>query len=84
VVDLCRFSIPEDKNGPELHTLPDEKLFSKTASMVTNGSVMFLQSLPMPIMPQLEILQARFNKCMESNAENGVQSLLYSFGTSTL
>ena len=84
VVDLCRFSIPEDKNGPELHTLPDEKLFSKTASMVTDGSVMFLQSLPMPTTPQLEILQARFNKCMESNAENGIQSLLYSFGTSTL
>jgi len=37
VVDLCWFSIPEAKNGPELHTLPDEKLFSKMASMVTDG-----------------------------------------------
>ena len=84
VVDLCRFSIPEAKNGPELHTLPDEKLFSQLASMVTDGSVMFLQSLPMPTMPQLEILQAKFNNCMESNMETGIQSLLYSFGTSTL
>jgi hypothetical protein len=84
VVDLCRFSIPEDKNGPELHTLPNENLFSKTASMVTDGCVTFLQSLPMPTTPQLEILQARFDKCMESNTENGIQSLLYSFGTSTL
>ena len=84
VVDLCRFSIPEDKNGPELHTISDEKLFSSMASMVTNASVAFLQSLLMPTMPQLKILQARFEKYIELNGETSLQSLLYSFGTSTL
>jgi hypothetical protein len=35
----------------------------------------------MPTMPQLKNFQARFEKYVELNRQNGLESLLYSFGT---
>ena len=56
VVDLCHFSIPKDKDCPDLLALSDKEIFSSMQSMVTDGYVAFLQSLPMPTTPQVEIL----------------------------
>jgi len=81
VVDLCRFTIPQDKDCPDLLALSDKEIFSTMVSMVTDGYVAFLQSLPMPTPPQLETLQERLN---EYKKENSVQSLSYCFRVSIL
>jgi hypothetical protein len=61
VVDLCHFSIPKDKDCPDLLSLSNKEIFSATASMVTDGYIAFLQSLLMPTTLQVEILQERLN-----------------------
>jgi hypothetical protein len=54
VLDLCRFSIPSSPKTlpaggpPLLLSYSDTKLFSNRVSMVGEGHVVFLQSLPRP------------------------------------
>ena len=81
VVDLCHFSIPKDKDCPDLLSLSNKEIFSATASMVTDGYIAFLQSLPMPTTLQVEILQERLN---DYKKEISVQSLSYCYRVSIL
>lgn len=82
VLDLCHFSIPSSPKMPPgvpplLLSYPDAELFSNRASMVAEGHVAFLKSLPMPSLKEVEMLEERLTKYKDNNKKISIQSILY-------
>ena len=84
VLDLSHFSIPSPPKTDSpalLHSYPDAELFSNLASMVGEGHVAFLQSLPMPSSKEVETLEVRLDKyssaVIDSEKNNPIRSILY-------
>lgn len=83
VLDLCHFSTPSSPKMPQasgpplLFSYPDAELFSNRVSMVGEGHVAFLQSLPRPSSKEVETLEERLVKYKDNNKEITIQSILY-------
>ena len=90
VLDLCHFSIPSSpkmllvgpgatsgSSPPLLLPYPDAELFLNRASMVGEGHITFLQSLPRPSSNEVEMLEERLVKYKDNNKEISIHSILY-------
>lgn len=84
VLDLSHFSIPSPPKTDSpalLCSFPNAKLFSNLASMVGEGHIVFLQSLPMPSSKEVENLEVKLDKyssaVIDSEKNNSIWSILY-------
>lgn len=76
ILALSKFSVPSQKNAPNLLALYDNDLFSKTASLIEKeDQVAFLQSLAMPSTTDIAKLRDRRDIALAYNEE--IQALSY-------
>jgi hypothetical protein len=81
-IEMVQYSIStaSGKSCPTLLALPDSKLFSKIASLITGEEhVAFLHTLSIPTIIELGILEERLEKVSgnEENDEEKPKSLVY-------
>ena len=71
VVELINFSVSIPKSCPSLLAMPDSKVFSKIASVITGEEhVSFLHTLSIPTITELETLEERLKKVLENELDD--------------